>query len=305
MKNARHYEKLVRKLLGGMGKARSAPREDVAPLGVLVESILLADATVKQARQAMEAVEEEFVDFNELRAAPPKDIADCVGKDFPHGRDKAEMIVTVLNAIFARRCDILLDYMGEMTKRDLRRHLAEVGLDPFPAACLVMEVFSGHAIPVDETLLEVLEMNDLVGPGTDREDAQKFLERVIPQKLGPAAHLFFRDYIEKNRKKLEKKRKADAARRAAEEQAARKAAEAAAKAKAEREAKDRAAKKAKAAKASKKKRAAKKAARKTVKKAAGKKAAKKRPARKAARKTTSKKTRGKKRKAPSPRRTRR
>ena len=101
MKNATKYERKVRKFL-----KRAKSVEDTgggeATVATILAGILQADATDKQAAKAEASLEKEFVDFNELRAAPPKDVVECVGKTYPHIRAKAEMISRVFNAVFRR-----------------------------------------------------------------------------------------------------------------------------------------------------------------------------------------------------------
>lgn len=285
MKNAASYEKKIKKLLKGMAKVTpdERPTGDQA-VQVLVESILQADASDKQAQIAIDLLQEEFVDFNELRVSPPKDISDCIGSDFPEGRAKAEMIVVVLNGIYQRTFDIGLDYMADMVKRDLRRHLSELGLGPYPAAMVVMKVFGGHAVPVDETLVEVLKMGRYIGADSGLNDAQGFLVRVITQKNDLSAHEFFRAHVQKSAKALAKKRKAEAEARAKAEAEARAKAEAKEKARKKAEAE----KEAKAKQVAKKKAAAKRAAAKKAKKKTVVKKAKTKAAKKATRKPTAK-----------------
>ena len=211
MKNASAYEKKVRKLLKGM--KRQQPEEPPGreeALAVLVESVLQADATTKQAGEALEAIRREFVDFNELRVSPPKDVVDCIGRSYPDGLTKAGMMTTALRNLFERTYNVSMDYMEQMTKRDLRRHLGELGLSPYAASCVVLRVFGGHAVPVDETLVEVLKMDGYVHPDSDLPDVQGFLERIVPHRNGLSVHEFFRAHVAKSAKALERKRKADA-----------------------------------------------------------------------------------------------
>jgi endonuclease III len=211
MRNAREYEKKVKRLLGGAGKAHPptiASSEDQVRL--LIESILQADASRKQVEQTAEGLMKEFVDFNEMRVAPPKEIAECLGRDFPDAREKAETIVRVLNATFDRNGNIGLDYMSKFTKRDLRRHLSELGLGPFPAACVALRLFGIHAVPVDQSLVDCLKMVRCVHPASDIADVQGFMERIVQQKDALGVHEFLRRYVEKNAKALGRKRKADA-----------------------------------------------------------------------------------------------
>jgi len=292
MKNSRKYQKKVRKLLSAMEDSAAAPPVDPDPFEVMIEAIVEADASAKQTEKGLAGLAAEFVDFNELRVAPAKEVADALGKDHPRAKEKAREIVTVLNGIFSRRNTLSLEYAEKMTKRDLRRHLAELGLSPYASACLTMKVFHGHAIPVDETLVECLEMDGRVEPGSSVEDVQSFLERMILQKDGLAAHECFRNYVARSARALARKRKADAEARAKAEAEAKAKAEAEARAKAEAEAAAKAEKRRAKAKARRAKRAAGKAA-KTRRKAA--KPAKKRAANGAAKKKTARSTK----KAPS------
>jgi len=308
MKNATKYQKKVKKLLAAMDKSVEVP-DGADAIQVLLRAVLEANASAKHAQTALAAIDEEFVDINELRVSPPKEIADILGKDYPEARRKAREIATVLNGVYSRVSKLCLEHVEKLTKRDLRRHLQELGLSLYASACVVLEAFGGHAIPVDETLVECLEMKGCVHPGSDVTEVQGFLERIILQKHAPAAHRFFRTLIEKSAPALARKRKAEAKARAKAEAEARAKAEAEAKAKAEAEAKAKAAAKAKARAAAKAKAAkkakerarkakaatgARKAARKATRKAGAKASTKAAGAKK--RKPAAKKT--KKKKAP-------
>lgn len=244
MKNAREYEKKVRKLLGGMGKAPApAPADPAERIPLLIQSILEEDASSDQAAQAYRALMEEFVDLNELRVSPAKEIVEHLGKDYPAGRLKAETLTGALDTIFDKTCTMTVAYVDKLSKRDLRRHLREIGLSPYAAADVVLRAFGGHAVPVGLDLVEVLEMDGCVHPGSDVADVQGFLERIIPQKDALAARTFLREYIEKHRPALTDKRRKEAlVRQEAERQKAR--AEAAAKAQADRKAAEAAARQA-------------------------------------------------------------
>ena len=288
MKNARKYERKVR---GFLKRAKSVEddRKD-GSVATILAGILQAEVADRQAEKAAACLEKEFVDFNELRVAPPKDVVECIGKSYPNVRAKAEMISQVLNAVFRRTSSMDISYMSSMPKRELRRHLLEMGMDRYGSAYAAMMGFGAHAVCVDESLAQTLEMDGYIEPGSDVADVQGFLERVIPQKDSLAAHAFLREYVESRGKALARKRKADAERAAKEEEAARKAHEAAEKAEAERKAMEKREKarearqkKAKAKAAAKKKAAtAAKAARKRDKEAAGKTAKKTTKSKKAA-----------------------
>lgn len=277
MKNATQYEKKVRKLLKDVKGSKSDAPLDEPRLRVLIRSVFETDATTRQGEQALEAIDSEYVDYNELRISPPKDIVETVGRDHPRVREKAIMLREALNRFFERDSTPSMDYLDELSKRDLRQHLAEAGLEPYPAAAVTLLAFGGHAVPVDGMLVDALKLDECVHPESDIEDVQGFLERVVSQKNDVAVLKFFRAYVEKSRDAVMAHRQAEAERiaaeKAAEEAAARKAEEEAQAKAAEAEAKKKAAaekktksKKRKSAKAAKKSRAKKagKAKKKTV-----------------------------------------
>lgn len=234
MKNATSYEKKIKKLLSGMTKqAAGEPPEGVKAFTFLLQAILESDASRKEAQKVVQGFDREFVDYNELRVAPTKDIVDVIGRDFPGAREKAETIIKSLNAIFDRNSSLTMAYMDKMPKRDLRKHLTEMGMTPYTAALVTMTLFAGHAIPVDRSLVIALEANGYIHPDTELEDVQGFLERIVPQKDDSAAHELFRDFVEENAKVVTKRLKEEAAvvaEAAAKAQAAAAAAHAAAQA---------------------------------------------------------------------------
>ena len=263
MKDAKKYETKIQPLLCKKPtRVAFTPPEDEYDITALVTAVLEGDATAQQTDKALEAIRGEYVDLNELRASPLKDLVECIGSEYPQARKKAERLTDALKGIFSRTYALSLQYMAEMTKRNLRRHLKELGLDEYAEAVLTLQVFGGHAIPVDQLLVDCLAMDGYVHPDSDVPDVQGFLERVISQKDALAAHELFRKYVEQRGKALLRHREAQAAKAQAEKEAA----EALAK-------KKKSAKKAKkTAKASKKtaQAAARKSAKKPVKKSAKK-----------------------------------
>jgi hypothetical protein len=158
-----------------------------------------------------------------------------------------------------------LEHLSKLSKRDLREHLLSLGLNAYAAARVLLFVFGGHAIPVDRTLAETLEMEEQVHPGSSVEDVQGFLERIISQKDARNVHEFLRAHVERCARALAKFRqaKAEAAAKAeaerAKAEAARVKAEEEARAKAAQAAKAKAAKAKMKAKAQRQKAAARKA----------------------------------------------
>lgn len=275
MKHAGRYKpKLARLIKKGLPKGKKDDDAKLAdPIGAMLVGILEANTTARQAEKAIKAIEREYVDFNELRVSPIRDMVECVGEGYPDVQERARTIKTVLGSIFAQCNGVSLDYLAKLPKRDLRRRLTELGLNEYASGMAILMGLGMHAIPVDRDLAKCLEMDGCVHPGSDMDDIQGFVERAVPKQRARAGHDFLRQYVRKKAKALAKMREEAAAAEAAAEAKAKAAAEAEAAAKAEKTRKE----------AEKKKAARKKAARK--------RAAKKRTAKKTtAKKRTAKKT---------------
>ncbi len=278
MKNAKTYEKNIKKLLSGAKNATKDKIDESADLtAIMLLAILEEDATEKRAQSALVALSKEFVSFNELRVARAKEIVECIGDNYPDPFAKAHSITASMRAIFARTGNVTPFFLVEMTKKDQRACLIELDLSPFASALIALNSFAHGAIPVDQTLADCLMMNDYVHPDSELAEIQSFLERIINVKDAWTSHLFFRQYVAECAKQLDKWRKI----RAEEKAAAQAAEDAIAAEKAEKE-------KARKAKKAKKTKDANKAAKKAEAKAEAK--TKPKAVKKTAKKATQKKT---------------
>ena len=211
MKNVKTYRKKTKKILGAFSKKTldPIPIDDIEQgTAILIEAVLLENSTEAKARKAVEAICEEYVDFNDLRVSPAKEIHDCIGKDYPQASVKAHALADVLRAIFYRTSKISLEYIAEMPKRDRSRHLKELGLSGFAISMIMLHVFGMRAVPVDQDLADCLEIDGGVHPGSTLEQVASFMESLVSAKDCYGAHLACRRYVEKSVKALAKWRKA-------------------------------------------------------------------------------------------------
>jgi len=120
MKDAKVFEKKIKKLLAGMKKAESTHRED-NPFRLLTWAALEENASKTQASRAMAAFDKEFVDINELRAAQPSELVEMLGKNYPRPRETAEQIIGGLNEVFYDANELSMARLAGMAKRDRGR----------------------------------------------------------------------------------------------------------------------------------------------------------------------------------------
>ena len=255
MKNSAKYQKRMKKLFSRARKQPPPETEDTVRL--MLMGVLEEDVSARKAARAMDVLEDEFVDFNELRVSPVKDIAERLGEDFPGARTKAVVMTEALKAVYQRTNSLSLAYLASKTKREIRNLLREaLGLSPYAESVVTLYAFQGHAIPVDNLLLEALKLDEYIHPDSDVADLQGFLERIILNKDAARCHEALRRYAARSVGRVGREM---ARRRRQAEAEAKARAEAEAKAKAEAEAKVKQAEKARKAaarKAKKKKRVA-------------------------------------------------
>ncbi|MFW6132870.1 MAG: hypothetical protein ACOC8F_03160 [Planctomycetota bacterium] len=224
MKNATAYRKKLKTLLKDMPGDVSLPDPDQReePARAFVRAVLEADAADKHADKAVEALEKEFVDYNEMRVALPRELIECIGKDYPGARAKAGRIHEVLTNIFQRFNRVSLEPVSDLPRTELRRRLREMGMGPYEEGVVASVAFGIPTVPVDETLAGCLAMDEYIEPGSEPDEVQRFLERTVSRKDMPATHALLRDYVRKRAKALARRREkaAEAARAEAERQAA-------------------------------------------------------------------------------------
>lgn len=187
MKNATEFGKKVTKAIAAFSKkfTPGKPPEDESPLDILLLGYLRQNVPLAEAVKAKEAMHKEFVDFNEMRVAPAKDIIELLPAGYPQAREKAEGLTRALNLVYDQKNRLDFEYLEDMGKRDLRAHLREtLLLDSFTEAYLMLYSFGGHAIPVDQVLTDALIADDLVHPEAGEADIRSLLERVISAKDG-------------------------------------------------------------------------------------------------------------------------
>ena len=185
MKNATEYGKKVKGTLPSLKKRFTVdPQPPVSdPLGLVVLAVLRENAPADRAVRNIEVLLGEFVDYNELRVAPVKDIVELLEGDPADLRTKALRLTDGLNRIFDQNNRLDLDQTAEMGKRDLRTHLREtLGFSSYVEAYLLAHLFGHRAVPVDDRLVERLKAEDLAGNDAGVDDVRVLLERVVPAK---------------------------------------------------------------------------------------------------------------------------
>ena len=293
------YAKRLQKLLKKLKPHAEVPEaSDRNPVQHLIHAFMVWNASQSQADKAYESMLESVVDLNDLRVSDPIDIVEMIGSKYPLAEVRAHRLKMALHGVYVAEHATELKSLGAKSKKDARQFLVTLdGMVPFVASSVVLLSLGGHAIPVDDDLLDRLKEDGVVDPDMGLEGAQAYLEHQVKASQSLETYYMLRSYVEQSVKsglpKLppQKGKKASSKKiipkkAAVKKVAAKKAA--ASKAVVKNEVLEKKAKKAA-------KKTVKKAAKKTVKKAAKKtvKKAAKKTTKKAAKKTVKKKAKKK------------
>jgi endonuclease III len=176
-KYAEEMRSLFKKLLRD-GKPATKPQQD--PLKALVRAAMSFDMPDTRAEEAMSAIDGEFVDLNELRVATELEVQELLGTKYPAIEKRVTMITQCLNTIFEREHTLSLERLRTVSKRDARQFLRELpDVHPFVESYVMLISFDGHAVPVDQLMLDYLRDQEVVDPETPLEEIHRFLEHHV------------------------------------------------------------------------------------------------------------------------------
>lgn len=191
MKNAtKHADALKQRFRKLTRDLEDEPRQSMEPLRALVVAILSFDVSDDDVADAIEKLDAEFVDLNELRVATELEVQDLLGVRFPRVEEKATLIRQTLGMIFDREAVLSFERFKTLKKPEIRAQLRSLpDLPPFVEAFVMMYAYDTPAFPVDSAILNWLRDEELVEPETTMEEAQRFVESHLK---GDDLHRFFR-----------------------------------------------------------------------------------------------------------------
>ena len=194
MKNAAKYASVLKALAKKLSKA-SAPEdllggqaEESRPLRAIVLGVLRRDADEAAAVAAIEAIEAEYVDFNDLRAGTDLELVDLLTPHFgeEEAAARSTLIRGVLSNIFDVEGRLTLDRIAALGRRELRPALRKAVVggtgDPsiplaFVEAHAALLAFDFGTLPIDERTLALLLKHKAVDDDVDALEAAKFCEQ--------------------------------------------------------------------------------------------------------------------------------
>jgi endonuclease III len=167
------------------------------PVTQLVLAFLEWNASPKQAAQAYGKLMTVMVDINDLRVSHPNEVVAIIGERYPKAVERAHRLRDTLQDIFIREHAVSLEGLVKRPKREVANYLNTLrNIVPYAASQVFLLCFEGHAIPVDENLLRLLQQEGAADPEATLEQIQSSIERGVKAVDALAVHAIFRAWID-------------------------------------------------------------------------------------------------------------
>ncbi len=178
MKNASKHAATLKTVCRKVCRQHKAgERPEMDPLRALVLGVLREDCDDDRADRAMAALDEEFVDINELRVATELELCSLIGEAYPRAMDRSIRLREMLMSLFDAEGRLSIARVAAMNKKEQRATLHGLpSMSAFVEGHVALLGFGQGAMPVDEPMRAYLEAQGVLEPGSTTDEAQRFLE---------------------------------------------------------------------------------------------------------------------------------
>ncbi len=182
MKDGTRYASEVRKVFTKLRQQVSELeiRQPEDPIRRLAVATFNLECNEESARRAVNRLLGSMESWNEVRVSTPSELQRVIGNTIPNALARCQHLITSLQSVFDWENRLSLDRLKNVGRREARQYLEQLeGVDEYVAASVMLWGLGGHAIPVNDKLLEALRRAELVHPSANRAEVQAFLERNI------------------------------------------------------------------------------------------------------------------------------
>ena len=197
---AKKFAALLKKAVAAYHGEDPPPRDPVAQL---VVGFLQWRSTRRAADDAFVALMDALIDINDMRASHAHELVALIGEDYPDATERIIRLKQALHGVYLREHDVQMHSIDGKGKKEQRAYLDSLyGMTPFAAAQVTLLSFGGHALPVDEKLVMLLEREDALPENLDSAAAESFLLRQVKAGDALEAHLALQAWADKSRAKF-------------------------------------------------------------------------------------------------------
>lgn len=186
---ARKLASRAKSRYGELKRRRSRP-----PLEQLILSILWRCTSTRRASRALKALEDTFVDWNEVRVSTVGEVA-AVLSSSEWTAPCAERIIGVMRSLFDIHNMVSLDPLTELTPAQSRSFLQSLpGMGRDIADEVLLFSFQSEVLPLSEDTARLCYRLGLIRNERASQDSQKELMALWPPELYAPLTLFFIDH---------------------------------------------------------------------------------------------------------------
>lgn len=185
-------QRILNQLLAVPDLVPPAPAEDATeePLPVLEQFIFALcreNATPEQAQAAFHNLRTKFFDWNEVRVSSVRELEEAMA-GLSDAERRAQRVLSFLQEVFETTFSFNLDSLAKKGQKQAAKALTRFkAANDYASAWVVQRTLSGHAIPLDETMLRCARRLGLLDGATeDLEAARASLEHVVQKVKGMA-----------------------------------------------------------------------------------------------------------------------
>ncbi|GIW98652.1 MAG: hypothetical protein KatS3mg111_1985 [Pirellulaceae bacterium] len=160
------------------------PPEDRSVLETLLYACCLEDAPYDAADEAFGRLQESYFDWNEVRVTTITELSETL-HNLPNPRAAAIRIKKNLQSIFETRYSFDLEDLRKLNQGKAVQELEKLaGMTRFVLGYVVQHALGGHAVPVSESIMNLLRMLEIVSEAEAAKGQTPGLERTIPKTKG-------------------------------------------------------------------------------------------------------------------------
>ena len=146
----------------------------------LVFSILVWESSIEHALRAVDKMNEELVDLNELRVCSPEELVRIMPARYPRSLDRCQRLIFILNQIFERENQLSLSHLREMHKKEVVEYLGSIdGLPPFVSSRVILLGLGWHSFPIDDWLTKQLSRYGITDKSLSIREQTIRMERLV------------------------------------------------------------------------------------------------------------------------------
>jgi len=153
----------------------------------LLLGILSTNVTFYHARQALKSIQENMVDYNEVRVTPTVELAEVLEKYLADPQKTSLELTRTLNVIFNKFDSLELSELKEKNKNELTKMFEEIkGCPEHARSFMLLFSFEIPTMPLDDRMLEYMVAEKAMPEEVDLPTAKGFIERQLKaSEIGP------------------------------------------------------------------------------------------------------------------------